>query len=98
MLESKAIKKVPDSVLRAVGKKIGRKPGEVTTSNILSIRNNDFSRLAKIDPSDAAKLKLKLMGVKLKKSVKHHEPKMKPTRVKLKKSVKRHEPKKRHKS
>jgi hypothetical protein len=66
ILTGEAGKQVPESVARAIGKQMGKRPDQVTKRDILRFRNRDLSRLTGVDPSEVAQMKMKLLRVKLK--------------------------------
>jgi len=75
LLADKASKKVPESILREVGKQLGKKPDEVKAYDILRFRSHELTKFARIKPSEIAQIKMKLLGIRLKKPVKQYEKK-----------------------
>lgn len=56
---------VSEEVRKALAKYYNKKAEQLTVSDVLRPRAHEYLRLAKMDPTEAAKIKLQLLGVKL---------------------------------
>ena len=66
VLNTKVGEDLPKSVCKALEGKCNKSMGEITTFDLLVINNYELGKLAKMEPSEIARLKLTKLGVKFK--------------------------------
>lgn len=65
-ISEKAAERVNNWVVRAVGENINKKPEDVTVRDVLRTRNHEFLRLIDMKAEEIARIKMDLLGVKIK--------------------------------